>query len=235
MRRSLILGVAAGLAAASAWLPAGARAQAAAFRPRQQFVAPPAGSYALPPIQPATNGWVLDGNWLPRRLSSYTSGALTLLTFAYTYCADPTGCPLAYDTFNTLQQRIAAEPLLRGKVRLVTLSFDPANDTPAAMRQYGHGRSNAAVPWFFLTTYSVRFLSPILDGFGQDVEIEHDERGNPTRAITHLLKVFLIDRAGQVREIYTTAFLLPEVMLNDLRTLAMEAATSPPQLAHAKP
>ena len=136
--------------------------------PVQDFVAPAPGSYALPPIQAAADGWVLEGNWLPRRLSHYTHGALTLLSFVYTYCTDPIGCPLAYATFDTVKRRVLADPALRGRVRLVSLSFDPVNDTPDAMRVYGgeHARS-ADLPWHFLTTYSTRFLKPILDDFGQ--------------------------------------------------------------------
>jgi hypothetical protein len=37
-----------------------------------------------------------------------------------------------------------------------------------------------------------------------------------------MLKMFLIDPAGEVREIYTLAFLQPQVMLNDIETLALE-------------
>jgi hypothetical protein len=37
-----------------------------------------------------------------------------------------------------------------------------------------------------------------------------------------MLKLFLIDREGRVREIYSTAFLHPEAMLNDIRTLVLE-------------
>jgi protein SCO1 len=201
-----------------------AQAQMAATAPQQDFVAPAPGSYALPAIQPAADGWVLEANQLPRRLSRYTHGALTLLSFVYTYCSDPIGCPLAYATFDTVKRRVLADPMLRGRVRLVSLSFDPSNDTPQAMRVYGgeHARSHA-LPWHFLTTYSTRFLKPILDDFGQDVDIELDAQGAQTRARTHMLKVFLLDRAGQVREIYSAAFLHPDVMLNDLRTLAMEA------------
>jgi cytochrome oxidase Cu insertion factor (SCO1/SenC/PrrC family) len=207
----------AGLPAAQAQLPSSA--------PRQDFVAPAPGSYALPPIQPAADGWVLEGNRLPRRLSSYTHGALTLLSFIYTYCTDPIGCPLAYATFDTIKRRALADPALRGQVRLVNLSFDPLNDTPEAMRAYGgeHARSTE-LPWHFLTTYSTKFLKPILDDFGQDVEIELDANGAPTRARAHMLKVFLLDRQGQVREIYSAAFLHPEVILNDLRTLVLESA-----------
>ncbi len=202
-----------------------AHAQLQSKAPTQDFVAPAPGSYALPPIQRAADGWVLEGNRLPRRLSRYTQGSLTLLSFVYTYCTDPVGCPLAYTTFDTVKRRVLADPALRGRVRLVSLSFDPVNDTPNAMRGYGgeHARGTE-LPWHFLTTYSMRFLEPILEGFGQDVEIELDATGAPTRARTHMLKVFLLDRDGQVREIYSTAFLHVDVILNDIRTLASEAA-----------
>jgi protein SCO1 len=206
-------------------LPACAHAQLPASAPKQDFTAPAAGSYSLPPIQTAADGWVLEGSQLPRRLARYTHGALTLLSFIYTYCSDPIGCPLAYATFDTIKRRVLADPLLRGQVRLVSLSFDPSNDTPQAMRAYGgeHARS-LELPWHFVTTASVGFLKPILDDFGQDVEIELDAKGLPTRARTHMLKVFLLDHQGQVREIYSAAFLQPDVIINDLKTLAMEAA-----------
>jgi len=35
------------------------------------------------------------------------------------------------------------------------------------------------------------------------------------------------DRRGVVREIYTTAFLLPDMMMNDIRTLALEEGARP--------
>jgi hypothetical protein len=37
-----------------------------------------------------------------------------------------------------------------------------------------------------------------------------------------MLKMFLIDRTGMIREIYTLAYLQPEVILNDIRTLYLE-------------
>jgi protein SCO1 len=187
------------------------------------FTPPPAGSYRLPAIQRAANGWVLEGDWLPRRLSRYTEGRLTLLSFVYTYCSDPQGCPLAYENFVALHTLARADPLLRGRVRLVSLSFDPGNDTPQAMQTYGGAFARGGEPrWHFLTTYSLHFLQPILEGFGQDVSIEPGPDGAAGRAYTHLLKVFLLDAQGWVREVYSTAFLHPQVLLNDLRTLALE-------------
>lgn len=218
----------------AAWLAAAqaAHAQPLARPPTQDFVPPAPGSYALPAIQDAADGWVLEGNWLPRRLSRYTHGAITLLSFVYTYCSDPIGCPLAYATFDAVKRKVLADPTLRGRVRLVSLSFDPDNDTPDAMQAYGAANAtDPRLPWHFLTTYSARWLAPILADFGQDVEVEVDSRGAPTRMRTHMLKVFLLDARGRVREIYSVAFLHPQVILNDIKTLALEA--SAPALAAA--
>jgi len=66
-------------------------------------------------------------------------------------------------------------------------------------------------------------LIPLLDGLGQDVSVAVVRpEGQRAPALSHLLKVFLIDAHGEVREIYTSSFLLPDVLLNDIKTLLME-------------
>jgi cytochrome oxidase Cu insertion factor (SCO1/SenC/PrrC family) len=192
--------------------------------PRMEFAPPAAGTYELRRIQWAPHGRVLESSGRAAPLSDFTTGKITLLSFVYTYCSDPVGCPLAYATFVALRERVVARPELARRVRFVSLSFDPANDTPEAMKLYGGTLADPAAPlrWHFLTTRSVRELKPIVDGFGQDVSVELDERGRPTRVFNHLVKVFLLDSRGQVREIYTTAFLLPDMMFNDIETLHLE-------------
>jgi cytochrome oxidase Cu insertion factor (SCO1/SenC/PrrC family) len=112
------------------------------------------------------------------------------------------------------------------KIQLVTLSFDPLRDTPAVMRQYAGSRVNdggRGPRWYFLTTRSARALVPLVEGFGQDVRHTIDRsNGRPRRELSHVLKVFLIDPAGFVREIYTSTFLHPQTVLNDIETLLME-------------
>jgi len=195
-----------------------------AVRPVMDYVPPTAGSYALPVIQRAPDGEVIGGDGRRHRLSGYTRGRITLLSLMYTYCIEPTGCALAYETGIELEKRILAEPALHGRVGFVSLSFDPINDTRESMQAYGgkHARASGPLPWHFLTTRSVEALQPILEGFGQEIEVERDAKGRPTRTISHMLKLFLLDREGRVREIYSTAFLHPEAMLNDIRTLVME-------------
>ena len=215
----------AGLFAAASILGAGSP-ELAPKAPVQDFAAPAPGSYALPPIQRVPQGWVLDIDGRRQPLSRYTTGRVTLLSFMYTYCTDPIGCPLAYETMMMIRARLLARPEFARRVQLVSLSFDPAHDVPAEMKRYAGRLADPASPlrWHFLTTRSVAELKPLLDEFGQDVSVEVDATGQPTRVLNHMLKLFLIDARGRVREIYSTAFLLPDVMLNDIETLLLEPA-----------
>jgi protein SCO1 len=194
-----------------------------ALSPQMDFMPTPAGTYELQRIQQCPDAVLFNALAATRRLSTYTRGKVTLLTFFYTYCTDPWGCPFAYQTMKGLRERIVADASLRSRVRFVSISFDPAHDTPDALRSYAKGLTDASgFEWQLFTARSMKELAPLLDGFGQDVRIETDATGRPTRAINHMLKLFLIDSIGVVREIYSLAFIHPEVMLNDIRTLLME-------------
>jgi protein SCO1/2 len=193
--------------------------------PTMDFVPPPAGSYKLQRIQPATEGAVLDAAGKRRRLSEFTQGRVTLLAFMYASCADPNGCPYALTVMHMLKNELEKLPETRGRVRFVSLSFDPVRDTPQVLALYGGGHSDTGqhLAWDFLTTRSRRELLPILNGFGQDVGVDIDKTtGKPVGTYSHVLKVFLIDRQRMVREIYTTDYLLPPMVLNDIKTLLME-------------
>ena len=209
-----------GAALLAALVAAPALAHHVELLPPLEFVPPPPGSYELHRIMPAPDGRVLDVDGRAARLSQYLHDRITLLGFIYTTCADPDGCPLAYRVFDALKEAIADAPQLHGKVRFVTLSFDPARDTPEAMRRYAGSRvveDGAGLRWYFLTTRSARELLPLVEGFGQDVRVTA-----AGRELSHVLKVFLIDRAGYVREIYSSNFLHPQSVLNDIETLLLD-------------
>jgi protein SCO1 len=194
--------------------------------PALDFEPPAAGTYTLHRIMAAPDGEVVGVDGRPQRLSRFTREGITLLGFIYTSCVDPEGCPLAFRVFDVLKHSLGERPALREQVRLVTLSFDPARDTPAVMQRYAGSRvqdDGRGVRWYFLTTRSARELLPLLEGFGQDVRWTVDRSsGQPRRELSHVLKVFLIDGAGFVREIYTSTFLHPRTVLNDIETLRLE-------------
>jgi protein SCO1 len=185
---------------------------------------PPPGSYRLEHILRAPDGEVLDSDGSAHRMAEFTAGKVTLFSFIYTYCTDARGCPLAYATMHELKQSIVRDAALRGQVRFVSMSFDPQYDTPAAMRSYGgeDARDRGPLRWYFLTAPSQRALAPLLDGFGQDARLANLAAGQRAPVYSHVLKVYLLDRRGAVREIYSTSFLRTDAMLNDIRTLVAE-------------
>jgi len=195
-----------------------------AVAPRMDFIPLPAGTYSLPAIQTVGDAVLLNEHAQPVHLRTFTAGKITLLTFFYTYCVDPLGCRFARETLTMLRDRILADRPLATDVRFVGISCDPLNDTPRALAEYGASiAEDNRFEWRFLTAKSVPALLPVLEDLGQDVSVDIDAAGHPTRALHHMLKVFLIDPKGRVREIYSLAFIQPEVMLNDIRTLYLES------------
>jgi cytochrome c peroxidase len=120
-----------------------------------------------------------------------------------------------------LDRKLAADPALVGRVRLLTISFDPERDTPARMAAIRRA-FDPKTDWVILTTRDAAQLTPILDDFGQPVAKLYFEDGTWTGLYRHVLKVFLLDEQNRVRNIYSTGLMSPELVMNDLRTLAAE-------------
>jgi len=98
------------------------------------------------------------------------------------------------------------------------VSFDPGRDTPQAM-----GRLRRALAprsrWSFLTARDSSALQPVLRDWGQDLAPQLARAGDPTGQLQHVLRVFLVDDAGAIREVYSTGFLDLGILWNDLLTL----------------
>ncbi|OGA21627.1 MAG: hypothetical protein A3I02_00385 [Betaproteobacteria bacterium RIFCSPLOWO2_02_FULL_67_26] len=79
----------------------------------------------------------------PARLADLREPVL-LVDFIYTGC--PTYCAALGSVYARLQERLAAE-IAAGEVRLVSVTFDPAHDGPAELRQYRSRHSASAAGW----------------------------------------------------------------------------------------
>ncbi len=187
-----------------------------------QYEPPPAGSYQLPPLGTAADGKVLNDTGEQLTLYDLYGDKLVLLGFIYTHCSDINGCPLASYVMKKVQTRLAEDTSLAPAVRLISLSFDPEQDTPAALVDYARHFRVAGSDWQFLTTASESELQPILEGYNQWRRREYDQQGNSTGSMSHILRVFLIDRQRRIRNIYSTGFLDADTVFNDLETLAKE-------------
>jgi cytochrome c peroxidase len=192
-----------------------------------EFKAPAPGSYALPPLRPAADGDVLTSEGTPTTLHALFGDRVVLLSFIFTSCSDVSGCPLATAVLHRVDRRLRDEPELAGALRLVSLSFDPERDTPEVMRRYGESFSGETLDWRFVTTRSAGELAPILEAYGQSLSRDYDEEGRYLGSISHILRVFLIDRMQRIRNIYSVSFLHPDTLIGDVKTVLMEDGSAP--------
>ena len=198
---------------------------------------PPApGTYTLPVVKSAADGEVLDSEGRPLRLRELTRERVTVLSFIYTRCASAKACPYATGVLNQLHRLSQDDQSLAKNMRLVSMSFDPANDTPERMSGYSswaRGRTSVS-EWRFLTTRSQTELRPILDAYGQAVDRKKNA-ADPTGPLNHTLRVFLIDREGRIRNIYSSGTLDVRLVLADVKTLLMESAQQGQQARGSEP
>jgi len=191
--------------------------------PEYDYDPPVPGTYTLPIIKPAADGNVLTAEGKPARLRDIVTGQVTILSFIYTRCGDPRACPMATGALYDVYEASKKDAELAKHLRLVTFSFDPEHDTPTVMSRYGGfvASGDKESEWLFLTTRNERELKPILTEYGQRVDRKKNPL-DPMGPFYHVVRVFLIDSKGMVRNIYSYGMLDPRMLLADVRTLLME-------------
>jgi protein SCO1/2 len=187
---------------------------------------PPApGSYSLPVIKPAADGALLDSNNESVQLRDLTRGRITVLSFIYTRCAAPKACPYATGVLNRIHDLSVDDKTLAKSIRLVSLSFDPEYDTPQRLADYSDNVRNQrpGCEWSFTTAKSRAELEKIVAAYDQAVD-KRQNPADPQGPLYHTLRVFLIDREGRIRNIYSSGTLDPRLVVADVKTLLLENA-----------
>jgi cytochrome oxidase Cu insertion factor (SCO1/SenC/PrrC family) len=188
-----------------------------------EYTPPAPGSYALPVIDAIEDHPLLRSDGAATTLFAEKGHHLAIVAFVYTACAEAAGCPLSMAVLHRLDRTLAADSALRRRTVLLTISFDPARDTPARMARL-RTLHRPESTWRFLTTRGDADLAPLLADFGQPVSPLRFSDGRPTGLFRHVLKVFLLDARNQVRNVYSAGFLNPDLVLNDLRTVLLSPA-----------
>jgi cytochrome oxidase Cu insertion factor (SCO1/SenC/PrrC family) len=196
-----------------------------------EYALPPPGSYALPVVDTVDDHGVVDADGRATTLFTLKRDRLAVVSFVYTTCVEGAGCPLSMAVLQRLDRALAAEPALAREATLITVSFDPERDTAARMavvRKFHAPKTD----WHFVTTPSTADLQPILLDFNQPVAKLRFPDGEWSGLFRHVLKVFLLDRANRVRNVYSAGFLDPALVLNDLRTVLRPPADGIGSNAH---
>jgi protein SCO1/2 len=157
---------------------------------------------------------IVDQTGATHHLSDWRGRALAV-TFVYTRCPVPDFCPLLDRHFADLQRAILADPALRDRTHLVSVSFDPRHDTPAVIAARAKERGADPRVWTYATGDEAA-IDHLTSRFGVSTIEEHDTG----ETITHNLRTAIVDRRGRLVSIYNGNDWSVADVLNDLRRQA---------------
>jgi protein SCO1/2 len=180
------------------------------YKPRAQYHVPAAGD-AVPDFR-LTNQ---SGREISFR---QFHGKALLVTFIYTRCPLSDYCPRMSRNFAAIDKSLKSDPALYRKTHLLSISFDPAYDSPAVLRSYGEAYTGNYTKekfahWDFAAP-SKADLPKLLEFF--DVGATPGEN----HTITHSLSTAVIAPDGRVAQWYPTNDWKVEDVLRELKRVA---------------
>lgn len=148
-------------------------------------------------------------------LQQYRGRAL-LVTFIYTRCPLPDYCTLMSNNFAEIRRELDKSPELRAGAHLLSITLDPAYDTPKVLRSYGAAHTNnyeneKFEHWEFATG-TPEEIQRAANFFGMSYKQEGDE-------IVHSLRTALIAPDGKLHKMYRGNEWKPAEVLRDLQSL----------------
>ncbi len=190
-------------------------------RPAPGSQTPPSSQHEPQPGERVPDFAMIDQDGKRIHLSSYR-GVVLLVTFIYTRCPFPDYCPLVSKNFAKVYAATREDPELRGRVRLLSVSFDPKHDTPAVLKQYGKSfrLTTGGDPfdrWEFAAV-PARELPKVADFFG----FFFNESGGQ---ITHSMSTIVISPNGTVYKWYSDNAWGPDDLFDDVSAVLHRGET----------
>ena len=143
-------------------------------------------------------------------------GKALAITFIYAKCPLPDYCIRMSTNFSDLANQLKANTELKDKIRLLSISFDPANDTPAKLRSYGIGYlgndPNTKFDIWQLAVGKDEEVRKIADFFGLRYEVDPNDK----TTINHSLRTAVISPEGKVTKIFPGNEWTPAELLKEL-------------------
>ncbi len=155
-----------------------------------------------------------DQNGRRRTFSDIRGNRAIAVTFIYTKCPIPTFCPMM-DRHFAEAQALIKEKGLTDRAHLLSVSFDPKNDTPVVLKKHAQSLGFDPAVWTFVTGDRSE-----IDLFATNlgVTLVRGEAANPDE-IGHTLRTSLVDREGKLVSSYSGADWTPADLVGALEKL----------------
>jgi protein SCO1/2 len=156
----------------------------------------------LPVIRPVENFSLenVDGKTISLE---NTNGKVRLFYFFFSSCNDV--CPLTTFRLGQVQDELKKKGLFGEDAEIVSISFDPDRDTREQIKSFADKFGADYSGWYFLRGDQQKVMDLAMNSF--KILINKDDSGN----FVHMDLIGLVDRKGQLREIYR-----PEVTASEI-------------------
>lgn len=145
-------------------------------------------------------------------------GKALAITFIYARCPLPDYCIRMSTNFSDVANVLNKEPDPQ-RYALLTISFDPENDTPAKLRSYGLGylgKGSTSLGIWQLAVGKDEEVRKIADFFG----LRYETDANDKTQINHSLRTAIISPDSKVVKIFAGNEWSASELLNELQTVA---------------
>lgn len=130
-------------------------------------------------------------------------GTVWVASFIFTHCTDV--CPVITARMARLRDSLESAGLLGAEVRLVSITVDPARDTPDVLRRYAE-RFGGSPPeqWDFLTGSPPEAVRQLIQEGFLVTAVFDEARADPSTnyQVQHTPRIMLVDRVGRIRGTY---------------------------------
>jgi len=133
-----------------------------------------------------------------------------LVSYIFTRCPMPSMCPLV--TSKMAQVQKAINQTLRDRVVLLSVTFDPAYDTPEVLKEYGERYDADFSNWHFLTGDAAE-----VQAAAQDANVIYEDMGEGN--FTHNMNTVLIAPDGTVRQRFHGSGWKTEEVIKSIRAI----------------
>lgn len=142
-------------------------------------------------------------------------GKAVVVSFVFTTCSGT--CPATTANLAQAQKVLQREGLWGEAVEFVSITLDPANDTPEVLARYARNHGADPERWHFLTGEPAR-VERVLASWDMWA------RRNAQGVLDHPSRIFLVDPQGRIREIYNLETFSTRTLSQDIRTVRGTAA-----------
>ena len=142
-------------------------------------------------------------------------GQALAITFFYTRCPLPEFCPRLSKNFQQASEKLEAMTNAPSNWHFISVTFDPENDTPEMLRNYGISYGYDPAHWSFFTGPKDK-IAELARGSG--VEYQESEG-----TINHNFRTMIIDTQGHLQMIFPTSGDLSDQIVAEI----LKAAAAP--------